>query len=430
LGLLVQGTINIVQRIEFNLVLVLSIFVTFTTARYALCIWQMVGIWRSATNHAKRTRRRFWAVAAKSISSVVVILILYTEATFTLPAFRSLIDMYKGDAALGPHVIRVLPGGTEVEFFGSITWGSAAELGKVLDDNPNIRVVHLTSQGGRTGEAESIRELIRRRNLDSYTSATCMSACTIAFLGGRERWIGPGARLGFHQGEIPGANKIFRQVANEGFAASYRRSGINEVFINQILEVPPDRLWFPTVSHLEYAGVITGTAAPGQFAPGGFFMNMAMKEAVPYASIHEMEALAKAFIETLESVERADREACRRYFDPGTAHLVDLRHYMSAELQFRTLEATSRIVAARDSADADVIMTAPTAAGVQSIYPLLETALSNRGVDPSSVKSVLTTPSRDLVRDRICWALIEYYKAILEIPVPERELFLKYKLAQ
>ena len=103
---------------------------------------------------------------------------------------------------------------------------------------------------------------------------------------------------------------------------------------------------------------------------------------------------------------------------------------MSAELQLRTLEATSRIVAARDSADADVIMTAPTAAGVQSIYPLLETALSNRGVDPASVKSVLTTPSRDPVRDRICWALIEYYKAILEIPVPERELFLKYKLAQ
>ena len=185
---------------------------------------------------------------------------------------------------MGPHVIRVLPGGTEVEFFGSITWGSAAELGKVLDDNPNIRVVHLTSQGGRTGEAESDPRADPPAEPRSYTSATCMSACTIAFLGGRERWIGPGARLGFHRGEIPGANKIFRQVANEGFAASYRRSGINEVFINQILEVPPDRLWFPTVSQLEYAGVITGTAAPGQFAPGGFFMNMAMKEAVPYAS--------------------------------------------------------------------------------------------------------------------------------------------------
>ena len=135
-----------------------------------------------------------------------------------------------------------------------------------------------------------------------------------------------------------------------------------------------------------------------------------------------------ALIETVEKIEQADQEACRRRFNPDTAHLVDLRNYMSADLQARTLEATSRIVVARDSADADVNIPAPTPESVQPVYPLLETALRNRGTDPASVKSVLTDPSRD--RQRQCWALIEYYKAILDLPTAERELFLKYKFAQ
>jgi hypothetical protein len=101
---------------------------------------------------------------------------------------------------------------------------------------------------------------------------------------------------------------------------------------------------------------------------------------------------------------------------------------MSADLQARTLEAMSRIVLARDSADADVNIPAPTVESVQPVYPLLETALRNRGTDPASIKSVLTDPSRD--RQRQCWALIEYYKAVLDLPTAERGLFLKYKFAQ
>jgi hypothetical protein len=101
---------------------------------------------------------------------------------------------------------------------------------------------------------------------------------------------------------------------------------------------------------------------------------------------------------------------------------------MPADLQARVLEATSRILAARDAADPDANILAPTAESAQPVYPLLETALRDRGTDPASVKNVLTDKSLD--RPHVCWAIIEYYKAILELPPAERELFLKYKFAK
>jgi len=316
-----------------------------------------------------------------------------------------------------------------MEFTGAITWGTADELKKVLDDNPHIRAIHLNSQGGRLGEAEKMRDLIHQRGLTTYTSATCMSACTIAFLGGRERCIGEGARLGFHQGDIPGsAYKILNRQINSGVADAYRLAGINKVFIEQAMTIPPSDIWFPTAAQLVYARVINGVAVPGKFTPSGFFMNIAMKKALPYASGPMLDALAKSFIKTIEAMEQADQEACQRYFDRASTNPVDLAKYMSADLQTQTLEVTRQIVTAKDFADPDDNKPAPTTAIVQPIYPLLEAALSKRGIDPASVKSVLNDPSHN--RQRVCWAVIEYYNAVLEFPDAERELFLKYKLGQ
>ena len=74
-----------------------------------------------------------------------------------------------------------------------------------------LKVVHLNSTGGRILEAERIGALIKGRNLSTYVPAQCLSACTIIFLSGHERFIGPSGRLGFHQPDFPGMSAQDRQ---------------------------------------------------------------------------------------------------------------------------------------------------------------------------------------------------------------------------
>ncbi len=43
----------------------------------------------------------------------------------------------------------------------------------------------------------------------------CLSACTLAFAGGRERWLGGAGKLGFHAPDFPGmgpARTVIRRV--------------------------------------------------------------------------------------------------------------------------------------------------------------------------------------------------------------------------
>ena len=46
-----------------------------------------------------------------------------------------------GDPKLGPHHVRLLAGGSELEFSGDMSAGSAQELRNMLDANPGVGVV-------------------------------------------------------------------------------------------------------------------------------------------------------------------------------------------------------------------------------------------------------------------------------------------------
>ena len=46
--------------------------------------------------------------------------------------------------------------------------------------------------------------MFRERKLATRVDGDCASACTFAFLGGVERSISPGGRLGFHRASFPG----------------------------------------------------------------------------------------------------------------------------------------------------------------------------------------------------------------------------------
>jgi hypothetical protein len=111
-------------------------------------------------------------------------------------------------------------------------------------------VIHLNSPGGVVQEAETIRELIRAHGLNTYTDGECDSACTIAYLGGQERFLRKGARLGFHQPWTPGLNdaeiaKLCRKYENAMVAM-----GVSTDFARRAMSTPPAAMWRPTPQEL------------------------------------------------------------------------------------------------------------------------------------------------------------------------------------
>jgi len=108
--------------------------------------------------------------------------------------------------------------GTEAEISGGFKYGLTDDFSKILLASRQIKVVHLDSVGGRLGEGEKLFKLIRERGLTTYVSSKCMSACTLAFAGGRERYLLKSASLGFHKGAFPGVGKANSMSFNATFS--------------------------------------------------------------------------------------------------------------------------------------------------------------------------------------------------------------------
>jgi hypothetical protein len=62
-----------------------------------------------------------------------------------------------------------------------------------------LQGVVLSSDGGRLAEAIQLARWIRGQKLATAVDGDCASACVLAFAGGADRYLGPGARIGLHQ---------------------------------------------------------------------------------------------------------------------------------------------------------------------------------------------------------------------------------------
>ena len=166
-------------------------------------LWQVVGTWRSAGKHTSRGGSRFWAGAARVMVAITVVNSAAAIINKGVPQVSEYWRIALGDPGIGAHELHVLRGGTELAFEGGLTFGVTDEIKTALDANPAIRAIHLNSGGGRVAEARKLRDLIRQRGLVTYATR-CASACTIAYMGGVQRFISQDGKLGFHRGRFPG----------------------------------------------------------------------------------------------------------------------------------------------------------------------------------------------------------------------------------
>jgi len=231
-------------------------------ALFAIMLWQIVGVWRSATHYRTANAGHYWGGIAKLIIVLAVGRSIVDFGQTGIPRVGELYKIYAGDEEVGRYAFRLLRGGEVLEFSGGITFGAAKEFQRFLDGTEGVKVVSLDSLGGRIFEAQRIGDLIKGRGLSTYAGDRCLSACTIIFLSGRERILGAGGRLGFHQPDFPGLTSEERRAVIADEERRLRQLGVSEAFARQANVAAPANMWFPTTAQLLAEHVITRMGDP------------------------------------------------------------------------------------------------------------------------------------------------------------------------
>jgi len=236
----------------------------------AASIWQLVGIWRSADNYLGRGKSKLWENWAK-IGVVLGLIRFSTDfISMGIPQIAEYAKIATGNDPVGTYQLRVLRDATELEISGAIPFGLTDDVRRTLDAQPTIRIIHLNSQGGRVGEARRLRDLIDSRGLTTFTASGCLSACTVAYVGGRQRLIAKDARLGFHQYSFPGLTGHEFQAEYERDKRDWLARGFARQFVERAFATPNNEMWKPTSRELFEAGVVTGYPGSNDVAITGF----------------------------------------------------------------------------------------------------------------------------------------------------------------
>ncbi|HVJ43628.1 MAG TPA: hypothetical protein VM639_19155 [Dongiaceae bacterium] len=204
-----------------------------------------------------------------------------------------------------PYQIHLLAKGTEIELAGGMPFGTTEAVRKQLETAPAVHVIHLNSTGGQALEGYKLGLLIKERHLVTYTSTTCASACTLAFIAGTKRYLAQNAWLGFHSASLSLGGDSWA-TGNRAMRDIYQSAGLPGDFIAKALETAPSEIWYPTHQELTAAHVVDEIVDGRKFAQSGlahwdnaaeldrvlqenrFYAVLAAKDASSYTKIRDI----------------------------------------------------------------------------------------------------------------------------------------------
>jgi hypothetical protein len=200
-------------------------------------------------------RGAFTATAAAAAAAIVGVGALLADRA--VPALAEMWEIYSGDVALNDLAVRVSADGRTLYVEGSYGFGSEDMVQRALEQNPGVRTVVLAGPGGRAQVGFDLYQLFRERKLATRVDEECASACTFAFLGGVDRSISPGGRLGFHSASFPGMSENDMYESNRDL----RRflvygANLTAQFADRVFATPSDDIWVPTPQELLAGRVI------------------------------------------------------------------------------------------------------------------------------------------------------------------------------
>lgn len=210
---------------------------------------------RSARGDVMAFARRFVMVAAILVAGLGSVRAAQDPATTVAPED----DMKAAD-------LSVVADRGELLIDGDLAEGTARRLRAMLRADASIRSIAFESDGGLVDEAEQIGDIVAARGLVTVVRKLCVSACTLAFVRGRERLAQEGAKLGFHAPWVPAEGGGEQQVPSEEERQAYVAAGIAADFVAEALAVPSTSIWFPATARLVEAKVVTAVLSSGDLS--------------------------------------------------------------------------------------------------------------------------------------------------------------------
>jgi hypothetical protein len=255
-----------------------------------------------------------------------------------------------------PYAIGVLAGGETIEVTGSFSWAMPQMLSVALAQAPRVRTVRFGSPGGHIQPALEIADMIKARGLNTEVERLCASACTLAFLAGRQRVAGPRAQIGFHQAHRPGLPpELFDPLMRQ----AYRNFGVPDGFIDHVLRTPPQSLWVPTHAELLAARIITVPSPEAVPPPDGTVSERrAIMALLQTTSDDAVIGYTAALTAMLSQLQRAGPEICWQWLNHEP---VDLREHVS-----EAARETMRLATDRVRIDAALVPVAPADAAART----------------------------------------------------------------
>lgn len=150
---------------------------------------------------------------------------------------------------------------------GDITQDSDRLFESVVRANPALNVVQIESYGGYVYEALKMARLIRSLRLDTVSMRRCASACTLVFVAGKNRYLGPDARFRFHRAGYTGMPAgVKLEELDQELALFYTSMGASPEIPAGELATPFHSFWEPTQGFLfasNYATLRWSERPPG-----------------------------------------------------------------------------------------------------------------------------------------------------------------------
>ena len=265
-GAVIENTVDITQSPR----LFSAGFAVWAIFLGVLAIWQMVGIWHSAGRTIKERKvlgkGAPWATLARIATGLGFLSLMTKLLTQTLPNAGAYLQIaFSGDDT-PHHILKVLNGGSEIELAGGIDFSTAADFRTLLEATVGVRTIDLDNIGGRVGKAEHVRDLIREHHLATYTNASCVSACTVVYMGGYPRYLGPQGKLGFHRYTFPGLSPEQDAAFNQQGEKDLVAAGVTPDFAAKAFSTSSSDLWIPDRATLLSAHVATQVVDGSAFA--------------------------------------------------------------------------------------------------------------------------------------------------------------------
>ncbi|MFT3924216.1 MAG: GYF domain-containing protein [Myxococcales bacterium] len=224
-------------------------------------LWALPWLWRRRRRHLAETCLR---IAALGLAFLVLVLC----ASYVSNG-RDQLKVAVGSDPFGDYQLALLPGGRELELSGSFGAGIAAAVIELLDQHPEVRVLHLNSPGGWVAEGVQLSEAIRTRGLDTYSATGCYSACVLAFGAGKHRSIQREARLGLHSAWATHADPVYSLNANENMKRELLKLGASIKLVDQAISISHENMWFPLNPYAISEGLLDAEVDGLGFATSG-----------------------------------------------------------------------------------------------------------------------------------------------------------------